>query len=77
MLVALVASATERIRVGSGAVQLPNTPPLAVAEQFGTVAAVRPGRIDVGLGRFDLHRLLWLIQGGGIPTGGAAHPKPG
>jgi alkanesulfonate monooxygenase SsuD/methylene tetrahydromethanopterin reductase-like flavin-dependent oxidoreductase (luciferase family) len=76
VLVALIAAATERIRVGSGAVQLPNTPPLSVAEQFGTVAAVHPGRIDVGLGRFDLHRLLRLIQNGGaVPSGGAAPPE--
>ena len=67
VLVALIASATSRIRVGSGAVQLPNTRPLQVAEQFGTVAAVHPGRVDVGLGRFDLHRILKLIRNG--PTG--------
>ena len=57
VLVALIAAATSRIRVGSGAVQLPNTPPLQVAEQFGTVAALHPGRIDLGLGRFDLHKM--------------------
>ncbi|WP_345612878.1 LLM class flavin-dependent oxidoreductase [Pseudonocardia adelaidensis] len=58
VLVALVADATHHIRVGSGAVQLPITPPLIVAEQFGTVAALHPGRIDLGLGRFDVHRIL-------------------
>ena len=46
-----VASHTRRIRVGSGGVMLPNHPPLVVAEQFGTLAALHPGRIDVGLGR--------------------------
>ncbi|MFC5952715.1 LLM class flavin-dependent oxidoreductase [Pseudonocardia lutea] len=88
VLVALIAAATERIRVGSGAVQLPHTRPVQVAEQFGTVAAVHPGRVDVGLGRFDLHRILRLIRHG--PTGrrggrapesrtvdGLLLPKPG
>lgn len=44
VLVALIAAATSRIRVGSGAVQLPVTSPLQAAEQFGTVAALHPGR---------------------------------
>jgi luciferase family oxidoreductase group 1 len=73
VLVALIAAATERIRVGSGAVQLPHTRPLQVAEQFGTVAAVHPGRIDVGLGRFDLHRIL-RTRGG--RSGGQGAPPP-
>jgi alkanesulfonate monooxygenase SsuD/methylene tetrahydromethanopterin reductase-like flavin-dependent oxidoreductase (luciferase family) len=60
VLVALLAAATTRIRVGSGAVQLPVTSPLQVAEQFGMVAALHPGRIDLGLGRFDLHKILRL-----------------
>jgi alkanesulfonate monooxygenase SsuD/methylene tetrahydromethanopterin reductase-like flavin-dependent oxidoreductase (luciferase family) len=60
VLVALLAAATTRIRVGSGAVQMPLTSPLQVAEQFGTVAALHPGRVDLGLGRFDLHKLLRL-----------------
>ncbi|MDN5914390.1 MAG: LLM class flavin-dependent oxidoreductase [Pseudonocardia sp.] len=46
-----VAGATERIRVGSGGVLLPNHSPLVVAEQFGTLEAFHPGRIDLGLGR--------------------------
>ncbi len=46
-----VASATEHIRVGAGGIMLPNHSPLAVAEQFGTLAALHPGRIDLGLGR--------------------------
>jgi alkanesulfonate monooxygenase SsuD/methylene tetrahydromethanopterin reductase-like flavin-dependent oxidoreductase (luciferase family) len=74
VLVALIAAATERIRVGSGAVQLPNTPPLQVAEQFGTVAAVHPGRIDLGLGRFDLHKILTLIKQGRAPAGSLPPP---
>jgi luciferase family oxidoreductase group 1 len=51
VLIADVAASTERIRVGSGGVMLPNHPPLVVAEQFGTLAALHPGRIDLGLGR--------------------------
>ena len=46
-----VAAATETIRVGSGGVMLPNHAPLVVAEQFGTLEALHPGRIDLGLGR--------------------------
>jgi luciferase family oxidoreductase group 1 len=46
-----VAQATSTIRVGAGGVMLPNHAPLVVAEQFGTLAALHPGRIDLGLGR--------------------------
>ena len=46
-----VAAGTSNIRVGSGGVMLPNHPPLVIAEQFGTLAALFPGRIDLGLGR--------------------------
>src|SRR3954449_2380730 len=46
-----VAGGTERIRVGAGGVMLPNHAPLAIAEQFGTLASLYPGRIDLGLGR--------------------------
>jgi luciferase family oxidoreductase group 1 len=51
VLIAHAASATERIRVGSGGVMLPNHPPLVVAEQFGMLEALHPGRIDLGIGR--------------------------
>ncbi len=51
VLIAHLAAATERIRVGSGGVMLPNHAPLVVAEQFGTLQALHPGRIDLGLGR--------------------------
>jgi luciferase family oxidoreductase group 1 len=51
VLVGAVASATSTIRVGSGGVMLPNHPPLIVAEQFGTLEALYPGRIDLGIGR--------------------------
>jgi luciferase family oxidoreductase group 1 len=46
-----VAAGTSTIRVGSGGVMLPNHAPLVIAEQFGTLAALFPGRIDLGLGR--------------------------
>ncbi|KOG66796.1 hypothetical protein ADK76_00805 [Streptomyces griseoflavus] len=51
VLAAAVASATSRIRVGTGGVMLPNHRPLVVAEQFGVLEALFPGRIDMGLGR--------------------------
>ncbi|MBO3751678.1 MsnO8 family LLM class oxidoreductase [Streptosporangiaceae bacterium NEAU-GS5] len=51
VLIAAVAAATRRIRVGSGAVQLGHQTPLAVVEAFGTIEALYPGRIDLGLGR--------------------------
>lgn len=46
-----LAAGTKTIRVGSGGVMLPNHAPLVIAEQFGTLAALHPGRIDLGLGR--------------------------
>ncbi|WP_455777026.1 MsnO8 family LLM class oxidoreductase, partial [Burkholderia stabilis] len=46
-----VAGATKTIRVGSGGIMLPNHAPLVIAEQFGTLASLYPGRIDLGLGR--------------------------
>jgi luciferase family oxidoreductase group 1 len=51
VLIGHVAAATQTIRVGSGGVMLPNHAPLVVAEQFGTLEALYPGRIDLGLGR--------------------------
>jgi luciferase family oxidoreductase group 1 len=51
VLIGYVASQTETIRVGAGGVMLPNHSPLVIAEQFGTLAALNPGRIDLGLGR--------------------------
>ncbi|EHR70892.1 luciferase family oxidoreductase, group 1 [Burkholderiales bacterium JOSHI_001] len=51
VLVGHVAGGTKTIRVGSGGVMLPNHAPLVVAEQFGTLATLYPGRIDLGLGR--------------------------
>lgn len=46
-----VAAGTETIRIGAGGVMLPNHAPLVIAEQFGTLAALHPGRVDLGVGR--------------------------
>ncbi|MGR6920760.1 LLM class flavin-dependent oxidoreductase [[Actinomadura] parvosata] len=51
VLAAAVAAATSRIRVGTGGVMLPNHRPLVVAEQFGVLESLYPGRVDMGLGR--------------------------
>ena len=59
VLIGHVAGATRSIRVGSGGVMLPNHAPLVVAEEFGTLEALYPGRIDLGLGR---------APGGDFPT---------
>ncbi|GGP74957.1 LLM class flavin-dependent oxidoreductase [Saccharothrix coeruleofusca] len=56
VLVGLLAAATSRIRVGSGAVLLGHHQPVVVAEQFGTVAQLHPDRVDLGLGRSGLLR---------------------
>jgi luciferase family oxidoreductase group 1 len=51
ILIAHIAEHTKTIRVGSGGIMLPNHAPLVIAEQFGTLASLYPGRIDLGLGR--------------------------
>lgn len=51
VVIGQVAAATSRIRVGAAGIMLPNHAPLVIAEQFGTLAALFPGRIDLGLGR--------------------------
>lgn len=51
VLLGFVAGNTEKIRIGSGGVMLPNHSPLVIAEQFGTLESLYPGRIDLGLGR--------------------------
>jgi luciferase family oxidoreductase group 1 len=63
VLIGHVAGSTKTIRVGSGGVMLPNHAPLVVAEQFGTLEALYPGRIDLGLGRApggDFHTMRAL-----------------
>lgn len=51
VLIAHVAAGTSRIRVGAGGIMLPNHAPLVIAEQFGTLESLFPGRIDLGVGR--------------------------
>lgn len=51
VLIGYVAAGTSRIRVGAGGIMLPNHSPLVIAEQFGTLESLFPGRIDLGLGR--------------------------
>ena len=51
VLIAHIAAKTSSIRLGSGGIMLPNHSPLVIAEQFGTLASLHPGRIDLGLGR--------------------------
>jgi luciferase family oxidoreductase group 1 len=51
VLMAHIAAGTKTIRIGAGGIMLPNHAPIMVAEQFGTLAALHPGRIDLGLGR--------------------------
>ncbi|BCB83815.1 LLM class flavin-dependent oxidoreductase [Phytohabitans suffuscus] len=70
VLIELVAAATNRIRVGSGAVQLGHQTAVSVVEQFGTLDALHPGRIDLGLGRSGQRRVEALA---GAPTG---PPRP-
>jgi luciferase family oxidoreductase group 1 len=68
VLIGHIAAATERIRVGSGGVMLPNHSSLVVAEQFGMLEALHPGRIDLGIGRApgtDQATAQALRQGGG------------
>ena len=67
VLIGLIASATSRIRVGSGGVMLPNHAPLAVAEQFAVLEAAFPGRIDLGIGRAPGTDPVtsWALRSGG------------
>ncbi len=51
VLLGHIAEATQSIRIGSGGIMLPNHSPLIIAEQFGTLATIYPGRVDLGLGR--------------------------
>lgn len=74
VLIAAIAAATSRIRVGSGAVQLAHSTPLVVAEQFGTLAQLHPGRIDLGLGRSGLRALAERLA---ARTRGPAGAEPG
>src|SRR3954447_10849917 len=79
VLIAHVAAHTETIRLGAGGVMLPNHSPLVIAEQFGTLETLHPGRIDLGLGRAPgTDQRTWMGLRGGpapsdrLPRGGAA-----
>ncbi|WP_328917363.1 MULTISPECIES: LLM class flavin-dependent oxidoreductase [unclassified Streptomyces] len=74
LLIQLVASATERIRVGAGAVQLGHRTPLSVVEEFGLLDALFPGRIDLGLGRSGF-RQPGAKDGKGAPAVSRPAPK--
>ena len=69
VLIGHVAGATETIRVGAGGIMLPNHAPLVIAEQFGTLETLYPGRIDLGIGRapgtdqFTAHALRRTLTG--------------
>ncbi|MBL7492437.1 LLM class flavin-dependent oxidoreductase [Frankia sp. AgB1.9] len=78
VLIGAVATATERIRVGSGAVLTGHHTPVGVAEQFGLLAHLHPGRIDLGIGRSNLNRLAELASrwAAGSPTAGPAPSDP-
>src|SRR5678815_2962461 len=51
VVIGYLAGGTKTMRVGSGGIMLPNHPPMVIAEQFGTLESLYPGRIDLGLGR--------------------------
>lgn len=69
VVIALVADATTRIRVGSGAVQMGHHTAVTVAEEFGTLAQIHPARIDLGLGRPAVDRLFAAANSNGQPPG--------
>ncbi len=73
VLIAMLAGATERIRVGSGGMMLPNHAPLVVAEQFALLEAAYPDRIDLGIGRAPGSDPVtsWALRQGGPETADA------
>ena len=71
VVIGYVAAGTSSIRVGAGGIMLPNHSPLVIAEQFGTLESLYPGRIDLGLGRApgtDQRTLLALRRDPTAPT---------
>jgi luciferase family oxidoreductase group 1 len=61
VVIGFIAENTTKIRVGAGGIMLPNHSPLVIAEQFGTLESLYPGRIDLGLGRAPgTDRQTWL-----------------
>lgn len=70
-----VAGGTKTIRVGAGGIMLPNHPPMVIAEQFGTLESLYPGRIDLGLGRAPGSDQVTQRALRRPPTGGDAFPQ--
>lgn len=77
VLIGHVATATEKIRVGSGGIMLPNHAPIIVAEQFGMLEAFHPGRIDLGIGRAPGtdQRTAIALRGSGAALSADAFPS--
>jgi luciferase family oxidoreductase group 1 len=76
VLIGHVAGRTSRIRVGSGGIMLPNHAPLIIAEQFGTLESLYPGRIDLGLGRAPGgDRAIARAIRRGLDSGGDTFPR--
>jgi luciferase family oxidoreductase group 1 len=75
VVIAHVAAGTETIRVGAGGIMLPNHSPLVIAEQFGTLDALHPGRIDLGLGRAPGTDQLTLLALRRTPSSADTFPQ--
>jgi luciferase family oxidoreductase group 1 len=75
VVIAHVAAGTSTIRVGAGGIMLPNHPPLVIAEQFGTLEALHPGRIDLGLGRAPGTDQLTILALRRDPTSADTFPQ--
>ena len=75
VVIAHVAAGTTTIRVGAGGIMLPNHSPLVIAEQFGTLAALHPGRIDLGLGRAPGTDQLTLLALRRTPSSADSFPQ--
>jgi luciferase family oxidoreductase group 1 len=75
VVIAEVAAATSTIRVGAGGIMLPNHAPLLIAEQFGTLEALHPGRIDLGLGRAPGTDQLTVLALRRDPAGADTFPQ--
>jgi luciferase family oxidoreductase group 1 len=75
VVIAHVAAGTTTIRVGAGGIMLPNHSPLVIAEQFGTLAALHPGRIDLGLGRAPGTDQLTLLALRRTPSSADTFPQ--
>src|SRR5215218_10429136 len=75
VVIAYIAGGTSRIRVGAGGIMLPNYAPIVIAEQFGTLEALHPGRIDLGLGRAPGTDQLTVHALRRDPTGADTFPQ--